>query len=299
VWRLRRALYGLRSAPSLWFNHVKATLLKDGWTQSKFEYCCFYKDGVTALVYVDDILLIGNDEKISSVEKSFTERYDCKTIAPEKTKHNSLKYEFLGLELDYSKENKTVSIHQPKLIEKVLKDFPATKSARSPIAAHLNAANDSPVTALNYRSFVGSLMYLSTGSRPDLAFAVQFLSKSLDCPTEQSFAVGKRLVEYLSATRNKTLVLRDSEKKLTAYSDSDWAACKKTRKSISGGCIFAGKSLIYWRSKQQDTVSLSSCEAEYISACEIAKELSYLQNLYGELLQNMYGNSKLVKTKKN
>jgi hypothetical protein len=94
------------------------------------------------------------------------------------------------------------------------------------------------------------------------------LSKNLDKPDVDNFRDAYRVVQYLKNTDNKSLVLRKENcyKKygLNAYSDADWASDAKSRKSTSGGVIFLGSSLIYWSSKQQSNISLSSCESEFI-----------------------------------
>jgi hypothetical protein len=113
------------------------------------------------------------------------------------------------------------------------------------------------------------------------------LSKSLDKPFEENFRDAYRVLQYLTNSRNKSLVLRKENNYdtygLNAYSDADWASDAKTRKSTSGGVIFLGSSLVYWSSKQQSNISLSSCESEFIAASELGRELIFLRWLTTEI----------------
>ncbi|GJX93028.1 ribonuclease H-like domain-containing protein, partial [Tanacetum coccineum] len=75
----------------------------------------------------------------------------------------------------------------------------------------------------------------------------------------------------------------DTEKKLIAYSDADWAGCPATRRSTSGYCVFLGDNLLTWSSKRQDTLSRSSAEAEYCGVTNAVAETSWIHNLLREL----------------
>jgi hypothetical protein len=73
-----------------------------------------------------------------------------------------------------------------------------------------------------------------------------------------------RVVRYLKGAPSQGLFFSsNTDFKLIAYFDSDWAGCPLTRRSTTGYCVFLGPSMISWRSKRQKTVSLSSAEAEY------------------------------------
>ncbi|GKD98548.1 retrovirus-related pol polyprotein from transposon TNT 1-94 [Tanacetum coccineum] len=105
--------------------------------------------------------------------------------------------------------------------------------------------NGSPVDATKYRSMIGALMYL-TSSRPDIIHATYLCARYQAKPTE------KHLKE-------------DSGFELIGFSDADYAGCKETFKSTSGGAQFLGEKLVNWSSKKQDCTTLSTAEAEYVS----------------------------------
>ncbi|XP_020552467.1 uncharacterized protein LOC110012591 [Sesamum indicum] len=127
--------------------------------------------------------------------------------------------------------------------------------------------------ASRYRRLIGRLLYLGF-TRPDIYFFAQQLSQFVQEPCEEHWHAAIYLIRYLKG--NPTLGLfysANNKLNLTAFSDADWATCKRTRRSTTGYCIFMGASPISWKSKKQTTVSRSSAEAEYRSmaatVCEI------------------------------
>ena len=135
-----------------------------------------------------------------------------------------------------------------------------------------------------YRKLVGKLNYL-TNTRPDLAYAVQFLSQFLQDPREPHWQAVMHTLRYLSKDYTKGIYLNAStDLTLEAYCDSDWASCPNTRRSVSGYFILLGGSPILWKSKKQATVSLSSAEAEYRSMRRVTAELAWLTRLLHEFI---------------
>ncbi|GJX53776.1 retrovirus-related pol polyprotein from transposon TNT 1-94 [Tanacetum coccineum] len=121
------------------------------------------------------------------------------------------------------------------------------------------------VDQTNYRSKIGSLMYL-TSSRPDIVQAVCYCACYQARPIEKHLKEVKRIFRYLRGTINMRLwYLKDSGFELTAFSDVDHAGCLDTRKSTSGGIQFLGDKLVSWMSKKQDCITVSSAEAEYVA----------------------------------
>ena len=66
---------------------------------------------------------------------------------------------------------------------------------------------------------------------------------------------------------------------LVAFSDADWAGCADDRKSTSGGCFFLGSCLVSWLSKKQNSISLSTAEAEYITAGSCCTQLLWMRHM--------------------
>lgn len=134
-----------------------------------------------------------------------------------------------------------------------------------------------------YRQLIGKLNFL-VHTRPDLAFAVQLLSQFNQQPCQAHYDAAIHVLKYIKGSLHQGLLFNKTQDfKLEAFCDSDWAACPLTRRSVSGFFILFGGSPIYWKSKKQATVSLSSAEAEYRSMRRVCAELSWLTRLLSEL----------------
>ena len=134
-----------------------------------------------------------------------------------------------------------------------------------------------------YRSLVGSLMYLAVGTRPDIAYTVAVLSKFNAKPTDNHFLAAKRLLLYLKQTASLALVYSPANS-LVGYTDSDFAEDIGDRKSTAGYMFgILANAAISSRSKKQTLVSISSTEAEYVGCSEAAREAIRLRRLYNEI----------------
>lgn len=144
------------------------------------------------------------------------------------------------------------------------------------------------VEALNfpYRQVVGSLMYLMVGSRPDLAFSVGFLSRTLENPTKDDVIRAKRVLRYVAGTLNQgiTYYCNDEGRKLVGYSDADFGGCEVTKRSTTGVLVTYAGGAISWLSRRQDTVALSTTESEIIAASEAGKEMVWFNMLIGQMI---------------
>ncbi|KAM3320566.1 putative mitochondrial protein like [Capsicum chacoense] len=134
-----------------------------------------------------------------------------------------------------------------------------------------------------FRQLVGSLNYL-TITRPDISFAVQQVSQFMQAPRHLHLVVVCLIIRYLRGTSNRGLFFPSgSPIRLNAFSDSDWAGCSDTRRSVTGWCMFLRESLIYLKSKKQDRVSKSSTEAEYRAMSTACSEIVRLRELLAEI----------------
>ncbi|XP_055904350.1 uncharacterized protein LOC129940122 [Eupeodes corollae] len=125
-----------------------------------------------------------------------------------------------------------------------------------------------------YREAVGSLLYASQGTRPDIAHAVGVVSKYLSNPGHAHWKAVKRIMRYLKGTIDaKIEYSKNDDSELLAYSDADWANEVDDRRSVSGYILKMQGGPISWDSKRQKTIALSTTEAEYMALSAACQEV--------------------------
>jgi hypothetical protein len=150
-----------------------------------------------------------------------------------------------------------------------------------------------PRVQSEYRAIVGSLMYLYQWTRPDLGFAVTFLSRYLHKPGEKHLQAAKHVLRYLQGTIGlgirytrdlERLKARDQELNvLYALSDSDFAGCKDTSRSTSGYMIMMNGGVVAYYSGRQTTVALCTAMAETIALAKLVVKIKHMRALLFDL----------------
>ena len=142
----------------------------------------------------------------------------------------------------------------------------------------LDDARD-PEAIRAYQSLVGALLYASTNTRPDIAYAVGMLCRAMVKPTPELQSAALRVLGYLYRTKHLGLRYRADSQPARGYSDSDWAV----KHSTSGYVFMYNSAAINWGSKKQASVALSSCEAEIMAASLAASEAVHIRGFLQEL----------------
>nr|XP_018623855.1 uncharacterized mitochondrial protein AtMg00810-like [Nicotiana tomentosiformis] len=230
-------------------------------------------------MYIDDILLVGNDLSEMQSLKSYLG-------ATFKIKDLGLVHYFLGLEISLHPQGYIMS--QQKFTSDLLSDFNCQHFSfvLTPLDPSVNLTMDmgEPISDPSlYRRLVGKLNFLQN-TRPDIYFSVHNLSQFLQKPQVPHMMSSLHVLRYLmNDPAHGVLLSSSSDFSLLAYSDSDWASCVVSRKSVNGYYITLGGSPVSWKSKKQPTISLSSVEAEYLALRKVAVEISWLVRLLGDL----------------
>uniref|UniRef100_UPI001CB948C2 uncharacterized mitochondrial protein AtMg00810-like n=1 Tax=Erigeron canadensis TaxID=72917 RepID=UPI001CB948C2 len=236
-----------------------------------------YRKGAHVLyvqIYVDDIIFGSSSKKLCDKFSSLMSSHFEMSMMGELTF-------FLGLQIRQLTDG--IFINQEKYIRDMLAKFDmsniTTKSTPMSPPNNLHADPDGQhVNPTLYRGMIGSLMYL-TASRPDIMFATCLCARYQASPRESHLLAVKRIFKYLKGTSSLGLWYpKESSFDLVAYSDSDYAGCMLDRKSTSGGCQLLGGRLTSWSSKKQHTVSISTAEAEYVSAVSCCAQVLWMKN---------------------
>nr|GFC18956.1 retrovirus-related Pol polyprotein from transposon TNT 1-94 [Tanacetum cinerariifolium] len=223
------------------------------------------KASTKGLVYVDDIIFgstyLRYIQLFSDLMKS---RFEMSML-------REMTF-FLGLQVNQSPCG--IFINQSKYVLEILNKY--GMESCDPVGTPMKIKdkldldqNGTPVNATKYRSMIGVLMYL-TSSRLDIVHATYLCARYQAKPTEKHLKEVKMIFRYLRGTINTGLwYTKDSSFELTGFSDADYAGCKDTFKSTSGGAQFLVEKLVSWSPKKQDCMALSTAEAKYVflSAC--------------------------------
>ncbi|RVX07454.1 Retrovirus-related Pol polyprotein from transposon TNT 1-94 [Vitis vinifera] len=286
VCKLQKSLYGLKQSPRAWFDRFTKAVLKLGYKQGQADHTLFVKKShagkmAILIVYVDDIILSGNDmEELQNLKKYLSEEFEVKDLG-------NLKY-FLGMEV--ARSRKGIVVSQRKYILDLLKEtgMLGCKPIDTPMDSQKKLGiekESTPVDRGRYQRLVGRLIYLSH-TRPDIGFAVSAVSQFMHSPTEEHMEAVYRILRYLKMTPGKGLFFRKTENRDTeVYSDADWAGNIIDRRSTSGYCSFVWGNLVTWRSKKQSVVVRSSAQAEYRALAQGICEGIWIKRVLSELGQ--------------
>lgn len=292
--KLNKTIYGLKQSPRIWMETLTYTLNTLGFKPLISDSCVFKHVSTQfyVLVFVDDIIICGADEKFRKfVVNSLKEVYTLRDMGD--VSH------FLGLQLTKDKHNNII-IHQSNYIEKLCDTFddndctnslPYTPSSTFDFSQQpTNETDQKEMKKYPYRQLIGSLLYTLV-TRPELYFIIITLSKFSSNPGLIHFTTALSILRYLKRTVNLGIrIPAKDELIVSAYCDSDWASDKDSRRSISGYIIYLGKFPVIWRARQQKgksaaekAPSASSCEAEYRSLNDVLAEIIWLINFLKEL----------------
>lgn len=164
-----------------------------------------------------------------------------------------------------------IFISQSKYARDLVKKFglDLAKATHTPMGSTAKLGKDLKGKAFYqtlYRSMIGSLLYLTT-SRPDIAFSVGSSSRYQSAPKDSHHLFIKRIIKYILGTLDYGLWYPyDTTGEVVGYTDADWAGCSDDHKSTSEGYFYVGNYIVAWHSKKQNSISLSTTEAEYITA---------------------------------
>lgn len=247
--------------------------------QSKNDSCLYCRgtgeNRVYLAVYVDDIVFAcRTEEEYQQIIRNLNKYFTVTSLGDIRN--------FLGVEVRRTDEG--IKLNQARYIRKLLSRFGMedAKPSKFPLdPGHLQTKEESVKLPNNtqYASLVGGLLYVAVNTRPDIAVSVSILGRKVSCPSQADWVEAKRILRYLKYTIDHELTLGINAEPLTVYVDADWAGDAEDRKSTSGFLFQLGGGTIYWSSKKQTCVTLSSTEAEYIALAECCQEVKWIMRI--------------------
>lgn len=311
---LLKALYGLKQAPRNWYILVSTFIVEAlGFKATVSDPCLFVKRSRTGRIvllflFVDDFQAsyhIADRAEWCELKAMLVKRFNTKDLGASTW--------ILGMRITRDRKRRTITLDQELYITKALERYGLSESKCAPTPGVVGsagllgpepeevagtAAADPPADRQLYQEIVGTLMYSAVSCRPDIAYQVQLLARSMQAPQQRHMTAAKRVLRYLAGTKEIGLVFgsrsgdraadsrgRDNGLNLDVccFTDADWANCPADRKSVYGWVAKVNGDPISWASKKQRTVALSTCEAELYAEAEGIKEVLWLRGLLKEL----------------
>ena len=275
VLKIKQNYYGQKQGARVWNRHLVERLVKVGFKQSEHDECLFYHGNCVYVLYTNDSLLMGPEQKeldrlIVRMEESGL-----------KMTYEDGVDDFLGVNIDQQADG-TIHLTQPHLIDAILRDIhladPDTNTKDTPAATTVRLRQDNDGLDFDhhfhYRSLIGKLNFLEKSTRPDISYAVHQCARFSERPKTAHARAVKHIARYLAGTRDKGIVLKpDVSRSFEVFADADFAgnfnkidnSNRDLARSRTGFAIFYAGCPITWQSKLQTEIALSTTEAEIIS----------------------------------
>ncbi|KAD4179844.1 hypothetical protein E3N88_28435 [Mikania micrantha] len=254
VCKLKKSIYGLKQASRSWNLHFDEKIKEYGFIKNEDEPCVYMKTSgsivVFLILYVDDILLIGNHIPILKDVKSWLSK--CFAM-----KDLGEAVYILGIKIYRDRSKRLIGLSQSAYIDKVVKRFSMqdAKKGLLPMAhgtvldkSHCPSSDKEieRMKGIPYASAIGSIMYAMLCTRPDVSYALSMTSRYQQNPGERHWVAVKNILKYLRRTKDMFLVYGGVEEELTV-------------------------------------VAQSTTESEYIAASEAAKEAAWMKKFITDL----------------
>jgi hypothetical protein len=288
VWELQHGLYSMKQASHIWNCTLHEKMVSWGFMCLQCEHCIYYRRDKHGTVYVPFT-------SMTSLTLA-APRLPCLTSKTNFAASGS----FLTLVMPPS----ALALLSSMIVRPEL--FPCRRLRSSTASSLILASQTHPISTpmetnlhlsrippgslepdvmarmacMPYHQLVGSLNYIACGTCPDISFMQQQLSRHLDSYGPAHWEAAKRVLCYLKGTCDLHLTLGGPHvTQLHGFTDASFATCPDTLRSVGGYCFSLGSGMITWSTRTQKTVSLSSCKAEYITACHAAQEIVWLRAL--------------------
>jgi hypothetical protein len=311
VCHLQKCLYGLKQAPREWYRVLKNALQQLGFqpvaADSSFWVC--ETNGIVVYLssVVDDMLVVSPSEDVTlSIVRRILDMFPGK--------HEGRAKYYNGMRITWLDSTQEVLLTQSAHVQKLADKFSAVADVTIPRTLPAkpgirlcNSGSSMTVKSpllntdeFHYRALIGGLNYLSNGTRPDITFIVNQLSKYANAPTVEHWEIALDVLRYLNHTQTWGIKLGGAgcwtqvtfkhkhydpvDPPAVAYADANHGTGLDNKKSVSGMLIQVMRGPVSWGSRTQTLTSMSTTESEYRALSECSKEALWIAKLL-ELFQ--------------
>ncbi|GKA95264.1 retrotransposon protein, putative, ty1-copia subclass [Tanacetum coccineum] len=261
VCKLKRSIYGLKQASRQWNKRFDDEIKKFGFTQNPDEPCVYLKASgsyvAILILYVDDILLMGNNIPMLQDVKSYLGRsFAMKDLGQRIYSWNQI----------YRDSPKAVNWFKSKCF--------------------IAFADEQRMQNIPYASAIGSIMYAVRCTRPDVAFAQNMTSRFQQNLGEEHWTAVKNILKYLRNTKDMFLVYGGNLKQqliVSCYTDAGYLTDADNLKSQNRYVFVLNGGAVDWKSTKQSIFATSSTDAEYIAAFDASKEAVWIRKFISGL----------------
>ncbi|CAB1102712.1 unnamed protein product [Ectocarpus sp. CCAP 1310/34] len=285
--KLCKSLYGLKQASRHWHSHLTRCLLLLGFLQCLADACVFrlMEEGrviMIIVVHVDDIFAVGQKERCDKFGEDLNEMVPVKNLGELRW------YSACFYERDV--ERGLLRISQQRFAEELAAEYGIEwgRSVPLPVSVKLTDFDENEACAdVPFRELVGSLMWLATQTRPDIANAVRAVAWYCASPKMVHWKAALGILGYVRRTSWMGITFERgvvTGMSMQVFVDADYASKATDRRSVSGGLVMCGGGCVTWFSRTQKCVTLSTTEAEYVAIADVLKEVLFLRQVWRFML---------------
>jgi hypothetical protein len=284
---LLKSLYGLKQAPHMWNQEIDLHLQRNSYLPTNADPCVYIHHVGRAItfisLYINNCMIIASESLLQATKDVLMAKFDMTNLSEASS--------VLSIKVLHNHKHSSLSLCQVRHINAILACYGLVdcKPQYTLMTAGLSLVKLEVTSCehlqLPYRQAMGSLMYLSQATWPDISFAVAYLSKFMCGYDDSHWITVKHIIQYLKATRHLAIVFQCSTVcdlcllSLMAYCDSDWGGNLIDCCSVTGFVFLLCGGLFVWSSRSQLLVALLSCEAEYNVLSETVKHAIYMRKL--------------------
>lgn len=292
--RLLKSLYGATYSPKLWYEMCSNAFIELGFERSKHDHCLFYKSDIFLVLYVDDTgIAYKNKQVLDEFIQQLREKGFQLTLEGSFT-------EFLGIQY-YKDLQGNIHLTQDGLIKKILETTGLADSKPNKVPCRREPLGIDPdgepfEESWSYPSVAGMLLYLSTNTRIDIAFAVSQVCRFTHKPKKSHGTAVKIICRYLKGTLGKGTIIKPCNKlRLDCFCDADYAGLynhephylSSSVKSRGAYIIKLSGCPLVWKTQLMSSICLSTAEAEYYSLSLAMRALLPVKTLLEEMVTKL------------